>query len=251
MSGGDRVIRAGLVVSLTVVTGIAVGVSYGHLYDLARANGETGVPAAVLPVTVDGLILACSLVIVNAARNRSRPPVLAWLLLFAGIGATLAGNVAHGLTHGWPGALVAGWPAVVAAGCFDLVIGEIRRGRGEVPDVEAPAAGDVDQLDDGGPVGMEWWGEMPTVTAETGDPAPVPKIETGPALDAPAEQDGTESGTETATGDPDLAPVIATARDHFAETIAAGRVPSVRAIRKEIRVGYPRAVQVREALADQ
>lgn len=48
--------------------------------------------------------------------------------------------------------------------------------------------------------------------------------------------------------DPELAPVVATARDRFAEVLAAGGLPSVRRIRKELRVGHPRAVAVREAL---
>lgn len=48
--------------------------------------------------------------------------------------------------------------------------------------------------------------------------------------------------------DPDLAPVVASARDRFAETLATGAVPSVRRIRRELRVGHPRAVAVREAL---
>lgn len=44
-------------------------------------------------------------------------------------------------------------------------------------------------------------------------------------------------------------PMIATARDRFGETLAAGTAPSVRALRRELRIGYPRAVRVREALA--
>jgi hypothetical protein len=46
-------------------------------------------------------------------------------------------------------------------------------------------------------------------------------------------------------------PVVATARDRFAETLAAGTVPSVRAIRKEMRVGHPKATRIRAALAEE
>lgn len=264
MSRGDKVIRAGLVVSLGVVTLIAIAVSYGHLWDLAKDNGETGVPAAVLPVTVDGLILATSLVIVNAARKRSRPPVLAWFMLLAGIGATLAGNVAHGLEHGWSGSLVAGWPAVVAAGCFHLVIGEIRRGREaepQVTDVTVPA--DLpeadDQWSDDRPVGIELWDDLATAPPAVAEPVATGDRLTDwfrgvePAGDghAPtAETTGPGPVASDATGDPEVAAVVATARDRFADDLAAGRVPSIRKIRKEIKVGYPRAVQVKEALAD-
>lgn len=48
--------------------------------------------------------------------------------------------------------------------------------------------------------------------------------------------------------DPDLAPVVATARDRYAEVLASGALPSVRALRKELRIGHPRAVRVRAAL---
>lgn len=268
MTGGDKVIRAGLVVSLGVVTLIAIAVSYGHLWDLAKDNGETGVPAAVLPVTVDGLILATSLVIVNAARHRSRPPVLAWFMLLAGIGATLAGNVAHGLEHGWSGSLVAGWPAVVAAGCFHLVIGEIRRGREAdtepSPSVDSTPADlrESEPWSDDRPVGIELWDDLATAPPAIAEP--VPAVATGDRLtdwfhglepsgettDPGPVATGPEVVATAETGDPDLAPVVATARDRFAADLAAGRVPSIRAIRREIGVGYPRAVRVKEALAD-
>jgi hypothetical protein len=253
MSRGDRVIRAGLVVSLGVVTVIAIAVSYGHLWDLAKDNGEKGAAAAVLPVTVDGLILATSLVIVNAARNRSRPPVLAWFMLLAGIGATLAGNIAHGLAHGWSGSLVAGWPAVVAAGCFHLVIGEIRRGRETdtepSPSVDSTVA-DLPQSEPWSgdrPVGIELWDDLATAP-----PAPAEPVATGSPIDA--WFDGTETAPsaeppESDEIDPETEKAIATARDRFADDLAAGRVPSIRKIRSEIGVGYPRAVRVKEALA--
>ncbi|RKS76491.1 uncharacterized protein DUF2637 [Actinomadura pelletieri DSM 43383] len=253
---GDRVIRAGLVVSLGVVTLIAIGVSYKHLYDLADSKGESGATAVVLPVTVDGLILATSLVIVNAARHRSRPPVLAWLMLLAGIGATLAGNVAHGIEHGWAGSVVAGWPAVVAAGCFHLVIGEIKRGRGAESDVKDDMAfSDLDEpWSDDRPVGIELWDDLATAP-----PAPADPVATGTALDR--WFDGTEPTTvadlrqsesterEAVTTDPEVAAAVATARERFADDLAAGRVPSIRAIRRQCKVGYPRAVQVHEALS--
>lgn len=257
MNHGTRAIRVGLVVSLTVVTVIAVGISYGHLYDLARENGETGLAAGAGPVTVDGLILTCSLVIVRAARERSRQPVLAWLMLLAGIGATLAGNVAHGLAHGWPGALVAGWPAVVAAGCFHLVVGELRGGRVE-PGTAAVAALSPWPLPDlgaaGQPVdGYALWDEIEA------DPGPV--ATSAPGLSPVLPEDEDERGndgpstdplpSESGSVDPDLAPVVATARDRYAEVLATGAVPSVRRIRRELRVGHPKAVAVRQALTEQ
>jgi hypothetical protein len=44
-------------------------------------------------------------------------------------------------------------------------------------------------------------------------------------------------------------PVVATARDQFAEQLAGGALPSVRTIRRELRVGHPKATRIRAALA--
>lgn len=253
MSRGDKAIRWGLVVSLATVTVIAVAISYVHLHDLATDNGEKGAAAAALPVTVDGLILACSLVIVNAARRRSRPPVLAWLMLLAGIGATLAGNVAHGIEHGWPGAVVAGWPAVVAAGCFHLVIAEVRRGRRDETQDEMAAFPEPVwwPLPDLGAAGEDVGGYALWETMEPVEPAAVTAgREMFPAL---TEMAATGAQTEDdppsiSAPDPGLDEAVATARDRFGETLSGGRVPSIRAIRKGMRVGYPRAKEIHERL---
>lgn len=45
-------------------------------------------------------------------------------------------------------------------------------------------------------------------------------------------------------------PVVSDARDRFAEVLSGGDVPSVRALRRELRIGHPRAVRVRAALAE-
>lgn len=60
-------------------------------------------------LTVDGLIYASSMVMLDSARRGARVPALA--LLGLGIIATLAPNVAHGLGYGLMGAAVATWPA--------------------------------------------------------------------------------------------------------------------------------------------
>ncbi len=50
------------------------------------------------------------------------------------------------------------------------------------------------------------------------------------------------------TPDPD--PLVPTARERFAEVLASGSLPSVRQVRKELRVGHPRATAIRELLTD-
>ena len=51
----------------------AVGavISYRHTYERVTTNGETGLTARLLPFTVDGLMLAASMLILDASRPTS------------------------------------------------------------------------------------------------------------------------------------------------------------------------------------
>src|SRR5689334_2066050 len=76
----------------------------------------------MVPLTVDGLIYASSMVMLDSARRKTPVPALARWLLGLGIAATLAANVAHGLGHGPAGAAVAAWPAVALVGSYELLM---------------------------------------------------------------------------------------------------------------------------------
>ena len=65
----------------------------------------------LVPLTVDGLTYASSMVMPGCAPRKMPVPALARWLLCLGITATLAANAAHGLGHGLTGAAVAAWPA--------------------------------------------------------------------------------------------------------------------------------------------
>jgi hypothetical protein len=77
---------------------------------------------------VDGLILAASMLILDASRRHHPVPPLARWCLGAGIAATIGANLAHGLGHGPIGALVSAWPALALAGSFELLMTLIRTG---------------------------------------------------------------------------------------------------------------------------
>jgi hypothetical protein len=79
-----------------------------------------------VPLTVDGLIYASSMVMLGCARRKVPVPALARWLLGLGIAATLAANVTHGLGHGLAGAAVAVWPAVALVGSYELLMMSIR-----------------------------------------------------------------------------------------------------------------------------
>ena len=108
------------------VAGIAAVVSYEHASALVRAHGESGWTGRLIPLAVDGLIYASSMVMLDAARRGARVPALARWLLGLGIAATLAANVAHGLDQGVLGAAVGAWPAVTLVGSYELLMAIIR-----------------------------------------------------------------------------------------------------------------------------
>jgi hypothetical protein len=93
-----------------------------------RSHGETGLTARLLPFTVDGLIWAASMVVLDASRRNQHVPRLAAWSLAAGIVATVGANLAHGLGHGPIGVLVSAWPAVALVGSFELLMLLIRSG---------------------------------------------------------------------------------------------------------------------------
>jgi hypothetical protein len=213
---GDSFIRWTATGSVVVVTVIAAVISYGHARDLVLRYGVTGLTADFLPLTVDGLVATCSLILVDCARHDRDAPWHAWALLIAGACATVAANIAAGLSHGIIGAIIAGWPALVACGCFELLLRYRRQ-----PFVMRQADAH-EQL--------------------------------APALSLPVHGDeAVEPGDEhPETQQPDDAlpadPAADLARRHYAADIAAGNTPSIRAIKKDLHVGTARASIIRSVL---
>jgi Protein of unknown function (DUF2637) len=142
---GDRIIRFAMAAVVCAVAAFAAVVSYSHIYGLGRAHGQDGTAARLLPLSVDGLILAASLVLLHEARNGRDAPGLARLMLWLGIAA----NIAYGAGYGLLGAVISAWPAVAFIGSVEIAMQQVRRTR--VPRVAAigPAGpkvpGDVEQ----------------------------------------------------------------------------------------------------------
>jgi hypothetical protein len=100
-------------VCLTIVSVININfvTSYQHIYDLGLKYGEYGVDARLMPVGIDGMLLALSLANVFAAKfNRNH-----WLLRAAlafGVLGTVAANGAYGAHWGLTGNLLGTWSPV-------------------------------------------------------------------------------------------------------------------------------------------
>ncbi|WP_274518823.1 DUF2637 domain-containing protein [Streptomonospora alba] len=67
---------------------IAASVSYRHAYAVVTDYGESGA-TAIIPLTIDGLVHAASMVVLHSARVGVKSPPLAWIPLWLGITATL------------------------------------------------------------------------------------------------------------------------------------------------------------------
>jgi hypothetical protein len=134
-----RLIRITTALAVATVAAVAAVISYRHAYELVSTHGETGGTARLVPFTVDGLILAASMLILDASRRHQPVPPLARWCLGTGIAATIGANLAHGLGHGPIGALVSAWPALALAGSFELLMTLVRTGRGATIE-HSPAA---------------------------------------------------------------------------------------------------------------
>jgi len=121
VKGTDQATRRATTGIVAAVALFAAGDSYSHIYDLARQHHQGVVSVALLPLAGDGLIAAASSAMLAAARNGKMVPARARVLLFAGIAATIAANVAHGLPDGLTGALLSVWPVACYVGCMELL----------------------------------------------------------------------------------------------------------------------------------
>ena len=126
VTGTDKAIRWSTIGAVSVVALVAAFVSYRHALTVVRAHGESGALALAYPLTIDGMIYASSMVLLNAARRGADRPWLAYAALGLGIAATLAANVAAGLAYGPIGALVAAWPAPALVISYELLMLVIR-----------------------------------------------------------------------------------------------------------------------------
>jgi hypothetical protein len=144
MTSAEHVIRWSTAGAVLGVAAVAAAASYEHAYKLVRAHGEAGWTAQLVPLTVDGLIYASSMVMLDSAQRRMPVPGLARWLLGLGIAATLAANVAHGLGYGLVGAAVSAWSAVALVGSYELLM--MIRASQSASDAVPATAGVLDPL---------------------------------------------------------------------------------------------------------
>ena len=162
MSRG-RAIRALTAAVVLAVASFAAVVSYSHIYDLGRTHGQAGTAARLLPLSVDGLIVAAGLVLLHAARDAQDAPGLARCMLWLGIAATVGANVAYGARFGVLGAVISAWPAVAFIGSAEMALGMIRSAAASVPAADTAGYAEPDAV----PAGSN--GHDPALAAFAGE----------------------------------------------------------------------------------
>jgi hypothetical protein len=208
----ERITRRLMAGAVFVVAAIAAVVSYLHIERLALTHGQTWLPAMLLPLSVDGTITAASLALLYAARAGLPSPWLARIMLALGVLATIAANAVEGAAGGAIGVLVSAWPAVAFIGGIELLIWVARTAR-----LTAPAAA---------PETVQ-----PIALASAPEPQPSASVKT-----ARRRASGRTTTPEAA-------------ERKYATQLASGKLPSMRAIQREMRVGQRTAQTLRAHLA--
>jgi len=125
--------------AVLLVAAIAAAISFVHIESLAVRYGQPRLAAWLLPVSIDGTVAVSSLTMLRSARLGLTAPWLARTMLLLAVAATLACNVAYGLPHGVPGALLSGWPAVAFVGSAEVAISMSRKRSPKAATARTPA----------------------------------------------------------------------------------------------------------------
>jgi hypothetical protein len=118
----DRWISRAAVATVAGLAGIAGAISYSHMRQLALDHGQAGWHTHAFPLSVDGIEIVASLVLLADRRAGRKSGWLPWTALAIGTAGSLAANVA---TAG-PGIIsrvIAGWPALALLIAVKLLSG--------------------------------------------------------------------------------------------------------------------------------
>jgi hypothetical protein len=122
---------------VAIVALTAAVISFSHVRRLALEAGESELAAWLLPISIDGAIVAAVSVILADSRTSRRPSGLTWLLLALGLAGSLAANIASAEPTVTARA-VAAWPPLALALGIEVLAGRARRWEARQPAAAAP-----------------------------------------------------------------------------------------------------------------
>lgn len=109
-SEADKWISRAAIVTVAGLAGLAAAISYSHMRQLAQDHGQAGWHAHAFPLSVDGIEIVASLVLLADRRGGRNSGWLPWAALAIGTIGSIAANVATA-GPGTVSRVIAGWPA--------------------------------------------------------------------------------------------------------------------------------------------
>jgi hypothetical protein len=122
----DKWISRAAVATVAGLAGMAGAISYSHMRQLAAGHGQAGWHAHAFPLSVDGIEIVASLVLLDDPRAGRRSGWLPWAALAVGTAGSLAANVAAAVP-GLVSRVIAGWPAVALLIAIKLLSGVLEQ----------------------------------------------------------------------------------------------------------------------------
>jgi hypothetical protein len=184
---GDRLIRVAAAATVAGLAGIAGAISYSHMRQLAQGHGQAGWHAHAFPLSVDGLELVASLVLLSDRRHGRQSGCLPWAALITGTAGSLAANIATAPPD-LIGRIVAGWPALALLISVKLLSGILEHhsteGNPTVPEA-APAGTDLTDAGTGQAAAARRPSTVPPAAPNRRSPLPAPGSGTGQARSGP------------------------------------------------------------------
>jgi hypothetical protein len=125
-STADGWISRAATATVAGLAGIAGAISYSHMRQLAQDHGQAGWHAHAFPLSVDGIEIVASLVLLADRRAGRESGWLPWTALAIGTAGSLAANIA---TAGPDiiSRVIAGWPALALLIAVKLLSGMLDR----------------------------------------------------------------------------------------------------------------------------
>lgn len=254
------------VAAVAVIAGV---VSYSHIEALGLATGQSITDARLLPLAVDGLIVAGSVILLAGSW-------LGWIGVALGVGGTVYANVMSGLPRGPLAATVAAWPALAFTVASFMLERWLASQATDVPEtVPGPEAfadtrtalyrlfGEAGELLYVGISHVpefrfydharlkEWWPEVREKSIEWFDSRDEALAAERTAIAAEHPRYNILPGIVPFAPGPYLngSGIDPAEAKPFADELARGEVPTIRRIRAELHVGQPRAQEIQNRLA--
>jgi hypothetical protein len=191
-----------------VVALVAAIASYSHMKAVAMVHGQPELLAALMPLSVDGLLIVASIVMAEDRENGFRPRPSARGSFWGGVAASIAANVLAA-PDDVISRLISGWPAIALFAVVEMLVRPPRKRAVAVSGSTVPGPGPVAAV---------------TVTA------PVPATDRNLSVEQPAPEPVKVSPLVASLPSPDvsLPPVWKVSGQSNAERVrlAAARLPA-------------------------